>query len=361
MVGEGIKRSSEATRCGGEASAWRSPFNFAYGRGYLQLYIHRVTHSDQCARRPDRQLENTAGGTFHTISNRAYLACSRTLRHSFAGTHCEKKDERKRKARNVVDLDPVPCGDLEKRQARGDTAKGPSSSFEFRFFFYLFIYTARNNATCGFGCPSLTMPRNCAQASCGTEPPWEGKGMSLPEPPSDLPRLVGVEVACGKRHMRVQLQFSAPFHGIVFSKGHHGQPDCVYVGPKSGIQAANFDVFYDRCGTKPDHHGSFYENTIVVQYGVDIIEAWDEAKRLRCEWHDAYEKSALRTPSIQLADLDVQELNFQGDSVGCWMEIQEGEYPGCRVCLALMARLTDSAKTTQLERRRICLKIEKKH
>ncbi|XP_077553594.1 uncharacterized protein LOC144168498 [Haemaphysalis longicornis] len=171
------------------------------------------------------------------------------------------------------------------------------------------------------------MPRNCAQASCGTEPPWEGKGMSLPEPPSDLPRLVGVEVACGKRHMRVQLQFSAPFHGIVFSKGHHGQPDCVYVGPKSGIQAANFDVFYDRCGTKPDHHGSFYENTIVVQYGVDIIEAWDEAKRLRCEWHDAYEKSALRTPSIQLADLDVQELNFQGDSVGCWMEIQEGKGP----------------------------------
>ncbi|XP_065295979.1 uncharacterized protein [Dermacentor albipictus] len=165
------------------------------------------------------------------------------------------------------------------------------------------------------------------KASSQAEPPWEGKDLSLPEPPSDLPRLIGVEVACGKRHMRVQLQFSAPFHGIVFSKGHHGQPECVYVGPRSGITAANFDVFYDRCGTKPDHHGSFYENTIVVQYGVDIIEAWDEAKRLRCEWHDAYEKSALRTPSIQLADLDVQELNFQGDSVGCWMEIQEGKGP----------------------------------
>ncbi|XP_075743589.1 uncharacterized protein LOC142800416 [Rhipicephalus microplus] len=165
------------------------------------------------------------------------------------------------------------------------------------------------------------------KASSQSEAPWEGKDLSLPEPPSDLPRLIGVEVACGKRHMRVQLQFSAPFNGIVFSKGHHGQPECVYVGPRSGITAANFDVFYDRCGTKPDHHGSFYENTIVVQYGVDIIEAWDEAKRLRCEWHDAYEKSALRTPSIQLADLDVQELNFQGDSVGCWMEIQEGKGP----------------------------------
>ncbi|KAG0422887.1 hypothetical protein HPB47_001315 [Ixodes persulcatus] len=118
---------------------------------------------------------------------------------------------------------------------------------------------------------------------------------------------------------------SSAFHGIVFSKGHHGQQDCVYVQPHSGITAVHFDVFYDRCGTKPDHHGSFYENTIVVQYGVDVIEAWDEAKRLRCEWHDAYEKSALKTPSIQLADLEVQELNFQGDSVGCWMEIQEGK------------------------------------
>ncbi|CAN7939148.1 unnamed protein product, partial [Ixodes hexagonus] len=160
------------------------------------------------------------------------------------------------------------------------------------------------------------------------EAAWEGSdGLGLPEPPRDMPRLVGVEVACGKRHMRVQLQFSAAFHGIVFSKGHHGQQDCVYVQPHSGITAVHFDVFYDRCGTKPDHHGSFYENTIVVQYGVDVIEAWDEAKRLRCEWHDAYEKSALKTPSIQLADLEVQELNFQGDSVGCWMEIQEGKGP----------------------------------
>lgn len=50
----------------------------------------------------------------------------------------------------------------------------------------------------------------------------------------------------------------------------------------------------------------------MIQYGQDVIEAWDEAKRLRCEWHDAYEKSALKSPSIQLADLEVQELNFQG-------------------------------------------------
>ncbi|OQR71679.1 hypothetical protein BIW11_10857 [Tropilaelaps mercedesae] len=145
-------------------------------------------------------------------------------------------------------------------------------------------------------------------------------------------RLQDVQVACGKRHMRVHLDFGPQaFRGLVFSKGHHGHPECVYVKPGSNIVGGiDFDVFYDKCGTKPDHAGSFYENTIVIQYGQDVIEAWDEAKRLRCEWHDAYEKSALKSPTIQLADLDVQELNFQGDNIGCWMEIQEGKGPWAR-------------------------------
>ncbi|XP_022668164.1 uncharacterized protein LOC111253268 [Varroa destructor] len=145
-------------------------------------------------------------------------------------------------------------------------------------------------------------------------------------------RLQDVQVACGKRHMRVHLDFGPqPFRGLVFSKGHHGHPECVYVKPGSNIiGGVDFDVFYDKCGTKPDHAGSFYENTIVIQYGQDVIEAWDEAKRLRCEWHDAYEKSALKSPTIQLADLEVQELNFQGDNIGCWMEIQEGKGPWAR-------------------------------
>ena len=32
--------------------------------------------------------------------------------------------------------------------------------------------------------------------------------------------------------------------------------------------------------------GKYYENTILIQYGTDIIEAMDEAKRLRCEWFE---------------------------------------------------------------------------
>ncbi len=98
--------------------------------------------------------------------------------------------------------------------------------------------------------------------------------------------------------MTVRAEFSAPFQGIIFSKGTYGQENCVYIKPYSSITHATFNVKYDQCGTKPDLQGKYYENTIVIQYGTDIIEAWDEAKRLRCEWFEAYEKPATFRPAI---------------------------------------------------------------
>lgn len=69
--------------------------------------------------------------------------------------------------------------------------------------------------------------------------------------------------------------------------------------------------FDRRCGTKPDMHGQFYENTVVVQYDKDLLEVWDEAKRLRCEWFNDYEKTASKPPMV-IADLDVIQLDFRG-------------------------------------------------
>ena len=37
--------------------------------------------------------------------------------------------------------------------------------------------------------------------------------------------------------------------------------------------------------------GTFFENTIVVQYDPQVQEVWDQARKLRCTWHDQYEKS----------------------------------------------------------------------
>jgi hypothetical protein len=38
---------------------------------------------------------------------------------------------------------------------------------------------------------------------------------------------------------------------------------------------------------------------------------WDEAKRLRCEWYNDYEKGVTKPP-IRVSDLEVVELNFRG-------------------------------------------------
>lgn len=146
------------------------------------------------------------------------------------------------------------------------------------------------------------------------------------ERPDGMPNIVSLEVMCGKDHMDVHLTFSQPFEGIVSSKGQHSDPRCVYVPPSTGKTFFSFRISYSRCGTKPDLHGQFYENTVVVQYDKDLLEVWDEAKRLRCEWFNDYEKTASKPPMV-IADLDVIQLDFRGDNVDCWMEIQHGKGP----------------------------------
>lgn len=116
----------------------------------------------------------------------------------------------------------------------------------------------------------------------------------------DVPstRLTSLDVICGKEYMTVRAEFNSPFNGIVFSKGTYGQSKCVYVKPHSSLTHLTFNVRYDECGTKPDLQGKYFENTIVIQYGNDIIDVLDEAKRLRCEWFEAYEKPATFRPAI---------------------------------------------------------------
>ncbi|XP_067009138.2 uncharacterized protein m [Anabrus simplex] len=146
------------------------------------------------------------------------------------------------------------------------------------------------------------------------------------ERPEGMPAIQSLEVMCGKDHMDVHLSFTHPFEGIVSSKGQYADPRCVYVQPSTGKMAFSFRIAYARCGTKPDLHGQFYENTVVVQYDKDLLEVWDEAKRLRCEWFNDYEKTASKPPMV-IADLDVIQLDFRGDNVDCWMEIQHGKGP----------------------------------
>ncbi|XP_043232620.1 uncharacterized protein LOC122386937 [Amphibalanus amphitrite] len=144
--------------------------------------------------------------------------------------------------------------------------------------------------------------------------------------PANMPQITNLEVMCAKDRMTVQIGFSQPFQGLVFSKGQFNSPNCVYVKPYTSLGAYTFDIYFNKCGTKPDLNGKFYENTIIVQYDNELIEVWDEAKRLRCEWYNDYERTATKPPVV-MADLEVIELNFRGDNVDCWMEIQDGKGP----------------------------------
>merc|ERR1711973_942798 len=150
------------------------------------------------------------------------------------------------------------------------------------------------------------------------------------ERPRDMANIKSLEVMCGKTYMEVQVSFDKVFNGIIFCKGAVDQYNCIYVKPQTGSISYSFNIMYDQCGTKPDMNGKFYENNIVIQYDKDLIEVWDEAKRLRCEWYNDYEKGITKPP-IRVSDLEVVELNFRGDNVDCWMEIQHGKGPWANI------------------------------
>ncbi|XP_023228303.1 uncharacterized protein LOC111628701 [Centruroides sculpturatus] len=139
-------------------------------------------------------------------------------------------------------------------------------------------------------------------------------------------KLIDLRAVCYRDRMRVYLEFDTPFHGIVFSEGNYGHPECTYVAPLSGVTHANFDVFYRACGTRRNPVAKYYENTIVVQYGADVIQERDEAKRVRCRWSDDYRRPASR-PALKIAEAEAIPMEFSGDQVDCWMEIQKGRGP----------------------------------
>ena len=66
--------------------------------------------------------------------------------------------------------------------------------------------------------------------------------------PSDQPQIKNLQVQCEKTHMRVNIEFDRPFYGMIFSKGHYSDSNCVHVRPGSGQLSATFDVYLNTCG-----------------------------------------------------------------------------------------------------------------
>lgn len=138
--------------------------------------------------------------------------------------------------------------------------------------------------------------------------------------------------------MKVFIQFDKPFFGIVFSKGHYSNINCVHLPAGLGRSSATFDIGIRSCGTSGNTEnglygygsesgsGTYFENIVVIQYDPQVQEVWDQARKLRCTWHDQYEKSVTFRP-FPVDMLDVVRADFAGDNVGCWMQIQVGKGP----------------------------------
>lgn len=169
-----------------------------------------------------------------------------------------------------------------------------------------------------------------------SEKVYSGAGDVWPAPAPDMPKIVSLDVKCEKNAMRVFLKFDKPFFGIVFSKGHFSNHQCVHLPPGLGHSVASFEIGAHACGTAgsgdPRYRGdvaaagTYFENVIVIQYDPQVQEVWDQARKLRCTWHDQYEKAVTFRP-FPVDMLDVVRADFAGDNVGCWMQIQVGKGP----------------------------------
>ncbi|XP_036232080.2 uncharacterized protein dy [Bactrocera oleae] len=157
-------------------------------------------------------------------------------------------------------------------------------------------------------------------------------------PVQDMPKIISLDVKCEKNGMKVFVKFDKPFYGIVFSKGHYSNMNCVHLPSGLGRTSATFDIGLHECGTSGNTEnglygyghesgsGTYFENIIVIQYDPQVQEVWDQARKLRCTWHDQYEKSVTFRP-FPVDMLDVVRADFAGDNVGCWMQIQVGKGP----------------------------------
>lgn len=179
--------------------------------------------------------------------------------------------------------------------------------------------------------PSVQHQASYQQAAAAAADPW-------PQAQPDMPKITSLDVTCEKNLMKVYVEFDKPFYGIIFSKGHYSDVNCVHLPAGLGRTNAHFDVSINSCGTTGNTEnglygygadsgsGTYFENTIVVQYDPQVQEVWDIARKLRCTWHDQYEKSVTFRP-FPVDMLDVVRADFAGDNVGCWMQIQVGKGP----------------------------------
>ncbi|KAG8224841.1 hypothetical protein J437_LFUL002288 [Ladona fulva] len=127
-----------------------------------------------------------------------------------------------------------------------------------------------------------------------------------------------IDIKCDSRGMLVTVEFSGPFDGIIYSKGHFGKSRCRYVEPGSGRSSYTFTIPLNDCGTTPS--GGFGRTVD------NVIEIWDTARKISCATTERKEKTVIFKPFV-VDMLEVVNVPVSTGNVNCWMDIRRGEYP----------------------------------
>jgi len=143
----------------------------------------------------------------------------------------------------------------------------------------------------------------------------------------------------------VSMDFDQPFLGMVFSKGHFSDQNCVHLPAMSGATSIDFEIQNNQCGMtssggfqsdngQPNLAGSFIENTIIVQYDPLIQMVFDQAKILRCTWYDYYEKSVTLKPfkgkikspykKVTVKPVEIQEIEEETEDEDLVLDFSSG-------------------------------------
>ena len=120
----------------------------------------------------------------------------------------------------------------------------------------------------------------------GLKPSSEVDKSPLPIRNLDLPKIINLDVKCEKNLMKVAIDFDKPFFGTIFGKGHYHQSECIHEFANSGKMSVFFDIGIGKCGPvgntqnglyghgSESGSGSYFENTIIVQYDSLVQEVW---------------------------------------------------------------------------------------
>merc|ERR1711970_595294 len=102
--------------------------------------------------------------------------------------------------------------------------------------------------------------------------------------------MTDLDVECDKDGMSVTIDFSGPFSGIIYSKGHYSDDRCRYVRKNTAQSTLTFKISSgSECGSKMtkisgDPTRTQILNTIIIQNDEFVQEIWDVARTISCDW-----------------------------------------------------------------------------